>query len=206
MLRQVGGGEGTFFFSFPIFFIVRFVRRWARTRTEKKEKKRDEEEKEPLSYQKLTLLFEAVYHFERREGGGGGGGRGETRSGVSASGLEKKKGGGQRESPSAKKGKREWNEEKKKKALSLSSSLFTLSHFSMFRSAAPPARAAPMFNAKALAATPHGACVLSMLAVIGAVAALKAWLRLANGIWIYFLRPGKDLKKLGEIEIVALRL
>ena len=71
--------------------------------------------------------------------------------------------------------------------------------FSMFRSA-PPARAASMFNAKALAATPHGACVLSMLAVIGAVAALRAWLRLANGIWIYFLRPGKDLKKLGEKE------
>ena len=63
---------------------------------------------------------------------------------------------------------------------------------------APPARAAPMFNAKAVTATPHGACVLSMLAVIGAIAALKAWLRLANGIWIYFLRPGKDLKKLGE--------
>ena len=57
-----------------------------------------------------------------------------------------------------------------------------------------------MFNAKALAATPHGACVLSMLAIIGAVAALKAWLRLANGIWIYFLRPGKDLKKLGEFQ------
>ena len=54
-----------------------------------------------------------------------------------------------------------------------------------------------MLNAKAMAATPHGACVLSMLAVIGAVAALRAWLRLANGIWIYFLRPGKDLKKLG---------
>lgn len=69
-----------------------------------------------------------------------------------------------------------------------------------FSSPPPPSRnlLSTMINAKALAATPHGACVLSMLAIIGAIAALKAWFRLANGIWIYFLRPGKDLKKLGE--------
>ena len=86
---------------------------------------------------------------------------------------------------------------RKRKNREFTPHLSSLSMF-QFRSAAPPTRAASMFNAKSLAATPHGACVLSMLAVIGAVVALKAWLRLANGIWIYFLRPGKDLKKLGE--------
>ena len=57
-----------------------------------------------------------------------------------------------------------------------------------------------MLDVRALSKTSHGACVASMLAVIGAVAALKAIVRLAAGVWTYFLRPGKDLKKLGERE------
>ena len=57
-----------------------------------------------------------------------------------------------------------------------------------------------MLDVRALSKTSHGACVASMLAVIGAVAALKAIVRLAAGVWTYFLRPGKDLKKLGEKE------
>ena len=55
-----------------------------------------------------------------------------------------------------------------------------------------------MLDVRALSKTSHGACVTSMLALIGAVTALRAIVRVLGGVWTYFLRPGKDLKKLGE--------
>ena len=55
-----------------------------------------------------------------------------------------------------------------------------------------------MLDARTLTATPHGACTVSMLTLIGGVVALSSLVRLFRGIWVYFLRPGKDLKKLGE--------
>jgi hypothetical protein len=55
-----------------------------------------------------------------------------------------------------------------------------------------------MLDARALTATPHGACTVSMLTLIGGLAALGAVARLVRGVWTYFLRPGKDLAKLGE--------
>ena len=55
-----------------------------------------------------------------------------------------------------------------------------------------------MLDARTLTSTPHGACTVSMLTLIGGVVALSALARLLRGIWVYFLRPGKDLKKLGE--------
>jgi 17beta-estradiol 17-dehydrogenase / very-long-chain 3-oxoacyl-CoA reductase len=55
-----------------------------------------------------------------------------------------------------------------------------------------------MLDVRAMSATPHGACVASMLAVVGAVAALRALWRLVAGVWTHFLRPGKELKKLGK--------
>jgi len=55
-----------------------------------------------------------------------------------------------------------------------------------------------MLDVRTLSKTPHGACTVSMLAVIGAFVAFSALARLLRGIYIYFLRPGKDLKKLGK--------
>jgi len=55
-----------------------------------------------------------------------------------------------------------------------------------------------MLDVRTLSRTPHGACTVSMLALIGAVVALGSLARLLRAIWVYFLRPGKDLKKLGK--------
>lgn len=165
-------------------------------RKEKKRERGKERKEESFLLQKLSCSPGSSKPFIVTRAGDEGE---KKREGASRVGGEGEKGGG------GVRGRRGENDpfptkgvNKGKKKFNHSFSFF----FSMFRSA-PPARAASMFNAKALAATPHGACVLSMLAVIGAVAALRAWLRLANGIWIYFLRPGKDLKKLGKKEFLS---
>lgn len=55
----------------------------------------------------------------------------------------------------------------------------------------------------ALAGKPVGATAISLLVVVGALQGVKALLRFINGVYIYFIRPGKDLKKLGEWAVVT---
>lgn len=55
----------------------------------------------------------------------------------------------------------------------------------------------------ALAGKPVGATAISLLVVVGALQGIKSLLRFINGVYIYFIRPGKDLKKLGEWAVVT---
>jgi hypothetical protein len=54
-----------------------------------------------------------------------------------------------------------------------------------------------------LAEQPLGAAVISLLVFVGAVQGIKSLVRFINGIYIYFLRPGKNLKALGEWAVVT---
>lgn len=54
-----------------------------------------------------------------------------------------------------------------------------------------------------LLGTSVGASAITLILFVGAVQGLKSLLRFINGIYIYFLRPGKDLKKLGEWAVVT---
>ena len=57
---------------------------------------------------------------------------------------------------------------------------------------------ASLLDVRTAVKTSTGACAVGMLTLIGAAVAARALARLAAGLWVYFLRPGKDLKKLGE--------
>lgn len=48
-----------------------------------------------------------------------------------------------------------------------------------------------------------GTGLITLLLFVGAVQGLKSLVRFINGIYIYFLRPGKNLKKLGEWAVVT---
>lgn len=54
-----------------------------------------------------------------------------------------------------------------------------------------------------LAESPIGAGVITLLAFVGAVQGLSSLARFLRGIYIYFIRPGKNLKKLGEWAVVT---
>lgn len=51
--------------------------------------------------------------------------------------------------------------------------------------------------------TRFGYIAILLLLVVGSIEGLRAIHRLASGIYIYFLRPGKDLKRLGSWAIVT---
>ena len=45
--------------------------------------------------------------------------------------------------------------------------------------------------------------LLGLVAFVGAIAILQTALRAATGVYVYFLRPGKNLKKLGTWAVVT---
>jgi NAD(P)-dependent dehydrogenase (short-subunit alcohol dehydrogenase family) len=51
--------------------------------------------------------------------------------------------------------------------------------------------------------SPAGVVAVTLLLILGAIAALKALVRLASGVYTYFLRPGKDLRRLGQWALVT---
>ena len=51
--------------------------------------------------------------------------------------------------------------------------------------------------------TSFGYVAILLLLVVGSIEGLRAIYRLASGIYVYFLRPGKDLKRLGSWAIVT---
>lgn len=50
---------------------------------------------------------------------------------------------------------------------------------------------------------PGGPMCVALLLLVGAIQGLKAVVRLTSGVWVYFLRPGKDLKRLGPWAVVT---
>lgn len=54
-----------------------------------------------------------------------------------------------------------------------------------------------------LAGKPFGGTAITLLVFVGAVQGLKSLLRFINGFYMYFIRPGKDLKKLGDWAVVT---
>ncbi len=48
-----------------------------------------------------------------------------------------------------------------------------------------------------------GYIAILLLLVVGSVEGLRAIYRLASGVYVYFLRPGKDLKRLGSWAVVT---
>ena len=50
---------------------------------------------------------------------------------------------------------------------------------------------------------PGGAVCVALLLLVGAIQGLKAVVRLTSGVWVYFLRPGKNLKRLGPWAVVT---
>ena len=51
--------------------------------------------------------------------------------------------------------------------------------------------------------TSFGYVAILLLLVVGSIEGLRAIYRLASGIYVYFLRPGKDLKRLGSWAVVT---
>lgn len=51
--------------------------------------------------------------------------------------------------------------------------------------------------------TSGGSWAVGLLLFVGAVQGLKALVRFASGIYVYYLRPGKNLKRLGEWAVVT---
>lgn len=51
--------------------------------------------------------------------------------------------------------------------------------------------------------SPAGALAVTLLLILGAIGALKALARLASGVYTYFLRPGKDLRRLGQWAVMT---
>ena len=48
-----------------------------------------------------------------------------------------------------------------------------------------------------------GYIAILLILVVGCAEGLRAIYRLASGIYLYFLRPGKDLKRLGSWAVVT---
>ena len=48
-----------------------------------------------------------------------------------------------------------------------------------------------------------GYIAILLILVVGSVEGLRAVYRLASGVFVYFLRPGKDLKRLGSWAVVT---
>ena len=51
--------------------------------------------------------------------------------------------------------------------------------------------------------SPAGAVAVALLLIVGAMEGIKSLLRLASGVYIYFLRPGRDLRRLGSWALVT---
>jgi 17beta-estradiol 17-dehydrogenase / very-long-chain 3-oxoacyl-CoA reductase len=51
--------------------------------------------------------------------------------------------------------------------------------------------------------TPGGSIAVSLLLLAGTCSGLRALFRFCNGIYIYFIRPGKNLKRLGQWAIIT---
>ena len=51
--------------------------------------------------------------------------------------------------------------------------------------------------------TSGGSWAVGLLLFVGAFQGLKALVRFASGIYVYYLRPGKNLKRLGEWAVVT---
>ena len=48
-----------------------------------------------------------------------------------------------------------------------------------------------------------GSIAVSLLLLAGTVSGLRALFRFCNGVYIYFIRPGKNLKRLGQWAIIT---
>lgn len=48
-----------------------------------------------------------------------------------------------------------------------------------------------------------GSWAVGLLLFVGAIQGLKALVRFASGIYVYYLRPGKNLKRLGQWAVVT---
>ena len=51
--------------------------------------------------------------------------------------------------------------------------------------------------------TQGGSVAVSLLLLAGTVAGLRALFRFCNGVYIYFIRPGKNLKRLGQWAVIT---
>lgn len=56
---------------------------------------------------------------------------------------------------------------------------------------------------KSATSTSGGSTAIALLLIVGAIEGVKALVRFASGIYIYYLRPGKNLKKLGQWAVVT---
>lgn len=54
-----------------------------------------------------------------------------------------------------------------------------------------------------LTSTPGGSIAVSLLLLAGTFSGLRALFRFCNGIYIYFIRPGKNLKRLGQWAVIT---
>ena len=51
--------------------------------------------------------------------------------------------------------------------------------------------------------TQGGSIAVSLLLLAGTISGLRALFRFCNGIYIYFIRPGKNLKRLGQWAVIT---
>ena len=48
-----------------------------------------------------------------------------------------------------------------------------------------------------------GSLLITVFALLGLVAVIRSTIRLARGLWVYLLRPGRDLKRYGSWAVVT---
>lgn len=48
-----------------------------------------------------------------------------------------------------------------------------------------------------------GSIAVSLLLLAGTISGLRALFRFCNGVYIYFIRPGKNLKRLGQWAVIT---
>ena len=51
--------------------------------------------------------------------------------------------------------------------------------------------------------TQGGSVAVSLLLLAGTISGLRALFRFCNGVYIYFIRPGKNLKRLGQWAVIT---
>ena len=51
--------------------------------------------------------------------------------------------------------------------------------------------------------TQGGSVAISLLLLAGTISGLRALFRFCNGVYIYFIRPGKNLKRLGQWAVIT---
>ncbi len=56
---------------------------------------------------------------------------------------------------------------------------------------------------ESLCSNQGGSIAVSLLLLAGTVSGLRALFRFCNGVYIYFIRPGKNLKRLGQWAVIT---